>query len=111
MFGVENLKIVAKAGVDLGTKIGEVFADGKVSGSEALSFLPVLLAIPGIVEKKADIKAEFKDLDATERVEIQQYVAAELQLPNNPALERKIEKGINIIVAVLDLVDEFKKFE
>jgi len=52
MIGIDNLKIVAKAGVDLGTKIGEVFADGKVSGSEALSFLPVLLAIPGIVESR-----------------------------------------------------------
>lgn len=105
----ENLKLVAKAGVDLVEKISEVFADGKISGAEAFSFLPVLLAVPGILEKKEEIKAEIKALDAAGRADIRQYVADELELPNNPALERKIEKGAGVIVAILDLVDEFKK--
>lgn len=105
----ENLKLVAKTGVDLVERVTEVFADGKISGAEAFSFLPVLMSVPGILEKKDQIKAELKALDTAGRADLQAYVAEELELPNNPALERKIEKGSAVILAVLDLVDEFKK--
>lgn len=105
----DNLKLVAKAVVDLIERSSDVFADGKVSGAEAFSFLPVLLSVPGILENKEAIKAEAAALDDAGRADLREYVAAELQLPNNPGLQRKITKGIAVVVAVLDLVDEFKK--
>lgn len=107
--GIENLKLVAKAGVDLGEKLATVFEDNKITLTEAFGFLPTLMDIPDILKKKADIKAEWADLDSAERNEIKTYVAAELSLPNNPALERKIEKGISLILDVIDFTSEFKK--
>lgn len=109
MFGIENLKLVAKAGVDLGEKIATVFEDSKISLTEAFGFFPILMGIPDILKKKEEIKSEWKDLDSVEREEIKAYVAAELSLPNNPALERKIEKGISLILDIMDFASEFKK--
>lgn len=105
----ENLKLVATTGVNLVERVSEVFADGKISGAEAFSFLPVLLSVPGILEKKEELKAEWQALDSAGRADINAHVAAELQLPNNPKLQSKIIKGFALIMAILDLVDEFKK--
>lgn len=109
MLGIENLKLVAKAGVDLGEKIATVFEDNKITLTEAFGFLPTLMEIPDILKKKAEIKAEWADLDTAEREEIKAFVAAELSLPNNPALERKIEKGIGLVLDIIDFTSEFKK--
>ena len=109
MLGIENLKLVAKAGVDLGEKIATVFEDNKITLTEAFGFLPVLMNIPDVLKKKAEIKAEWADLDTAEREEIKAYVAAELSLPNTPALERKIEKGISLVLDIMDFTSEFKK--
>lgn len=107
--GIENLKLVAKAGVDLGQKISTVFEDNKITLTEAFGFFPVLMGIPDILKKKEEIKAEWKDLDSAERAEIKAFVAVELSLPNNPALERKIEKGIGLVLDLADFASEFKK--
>lgn len=109
MIGIENLKLVAKAGVSLGETIATVFEDNKITITEAFGFLPVLMGIPDILKKKADIQAEWKDLDSDERDEIKAFVASELSLPNNPALERKIEKGIGLVLDIVDFSHEFKK--
>lgn len=109
MIGIENLKIVAKAGVSLGQQIATTFEDDKITLQEAFAFLPILMGIPDIIKKKAEIKAEWKDLDGAERGEIKTFVATELSLPNNPGLERKIEKGIALILDILDFIAEFKK--
>ncbi len=107
--GIENLKLVAKTGVDLGEKIATTFEDSKITMQEAFGFLPILMGVPDIISKKEAIKAEWKDLDDAERDDIKAYVAVELSLPNNPALERKIEKGISLVLDVVDFVGEFKK--
>lgn len=107
--GIENLKLVAKSGVDLGQKIATTFEDGKITLPEGFNLLTGLMGIPDLLQKKAEIKAEWKDLDAAERNEIKAYVAAELSIPNNPSLERKIEKGIALIFDILDFINEFKK--
>lgn len=108
MIGIENLKLVAKTGIDLGEKAAQVFADGKVTLPEGLEFLPVLMGVPGILEKKAEIVAEFKDLDGAERTELNNYIQAEFDIANDE-LENKIEKALTAVVAVLDLVTAFQK--
>lgn len=107
--GIENLKLVAKSGVDLGTKLAETFEDGKITLPEGFNLLTGLMGIPDLLKRKAEIKAEWKDLDTDERNQIKAYVAAELKIPNNPGLERKIEKGIALILDILEYINEFKK--
>lgn len=107
--GIENLKLVAKTGVDLGKKLADTFEDGKITLPEGFVLLTGLMGIPDILQKKAEIKAEWKDLDTDERNQIKAYVATELSIPNNPGLERKIEKGIALIFDILDFINEFKK--
>lgn len=106
--GIENLKKVAKFGIDLGEKTASVFEDGKVSTMEAFGFLPVLMDIPGIIEKKDDIIAEFKDLSTEERTELNAFIQAEFDIADD-ALETKIEKGLTAVVAILDLMSAFQK--
>ena len=107
--GIDNLKLVAKSGVTLGQKLAATFEDGKITLAEGFDLLTGLMGIPDLIKKKAEIKAEWVDLDSQERGEIKAFVAMELSLPNNPDLERKIEKGFNLIFDILDFISEFKK--
>lgn len=106
---IENLKLVAKTGVDLGGKLAETFEDNKITWQEAFSIITNLMTIPEILKKKEEIKAEWKALTSAQRDELKVYIADELSIPNNPALERKIEKGTFLILDVLDYISEFKK--
>lgn len=108
MLGIENLKVVAKFGIDLGEKAASVLADGKMTGNEVFELLPVLMSIPGILQKKDAIVAEFKDLSTDERAELNAFIQLEFDIPNDQ-LETKIEKGLTAVVAVLDLVTAFQK--
>ena len=46
MIGIENLKLVAKTGVQLGQQIATTFEDSKITLQEAFAFLPILMSIP-----------------------------------------------------------------
>lgn len=107
--GIDNLKLVAKSGIQLGQLTATTFEDNKITLTEAFAFIPVLMGIPDLLKKKSEIKAEWKDLDTAERNEIKLFVSSELNIPNNPSLERKIEKGISLILDVVDFASEFKK--
>lgn len=108
MLGIENLKNVAKFGIELGEKTASILEDGKVSALEALGYLPVLLAVPGIIEHKDDIIAEFKDLSKDERDELNEFIQDEFDIADDE-LELKIEKSLTAAVAILDLISAFKK--
>lgn len=105
--GIENLKMVAKFGIQLGEDASKVLADGKVTAMEGLSLLPDLMGISGILENKQAIADEFKDLTSDERAELNKYIAEEFDIADD-VLEIKIEKSIAAAVAVLDLVSVFK---
>jgi len=106
--GIENLKQVVKFGVTLGEDVATVLADKKISIVEALSLLPDLIGISGILENKDEIKAEFADLTPEEMQELNDYIAVEFDITDD-SLEAKIEKAIAAALAVLDLVNAFKK--
>lgn len=106
--GIDNLKVVAKFGIDLGEKAAAILADGKMQGAEVFELLPVLMAIPGILQKKTEIVAEFKDMTTDERTQLNSYIQEEFDIPNDQ-LEMKIEKGLTAVVAILDLVTAFQK--
>lgn len=104
----DNLKMVAKFGIQFGENVANVLEDSKISAGEAFSFLPILMSVPGILEKKAEIKAEWEGRTTESMQDLNLYIQTELSLPNKP-LEAKIEKGVTAVLAVLDLVAEFQK--
>ena len=104
----ENLKVVAKFGIDLGENVAKALEDGKFSGAEVFGFLPILMSVPGILEKKDAIKSEWAGRTSESMAELNAYIQSEFSLPN-PATEAKIEKSLSAIVAILDLVSEFQK--
>lgn len=110
MLGIENLKVVAKFGIDLGEKAASVLQDGKMTGAEVFELLPALMGIPGIISKKHEIAAEFKDLTSEERTQLNNYIAVEFDIPNDQ-LENKIEKGLAAVISILDLISAFQKPE
>lgn len=107
-FGVENLKKVVQFGAKLGEGVANILEDGKVELGEAAALLPTLMEVPGILANKDKIKQEAADLSDDERAELKEVFATEFD-PADDALEDKVEKSINAAVAVLDLIDAFKK--
>ena len=107
-FGVENLKKVVQFGAKLGEGVADILEDGKVELGEAAALLPTLMEVPGILANKDKIKQEAADLSDEERAELKEVFATEFD-PADDSLENKVEKSINAAVAVLDLIDAFKK--
>lgn len=107
-FGIENLKKVVVFGAKLGEGVADVLEDGKVELGEAAALLPNLMEVPGIFANKDKIKDEVADLSYEERAELKAIFASEFD-PTDDVLENKVEKSINAAVAVLDLIDAFKK--
>src|SRR5688500_11337989 len=104
----EHLKKVAEFAAEFGGYAAQVFEDGKVSGAEAFGFLPKLMAVPGLLENKEQIKAEWAARTTETLAELNAHVKAVLTLPNK-STEAKIEKSVTFILAAIDLVDEFNK--
>lgn len=107
-FGIENLTKVVEFGAKLGEGAANIFEDGKVELGEAAALLPTLMEVPGILANKDKIKEEVNDLSDAERAQLKEIFAGEFD-PADDSLENKIEKSINAAVAVLDLIDAFKK--
>lgn len=107
-FGIENLKKVVKFGATLGEGVADILQDGKVELGEAAALLPTLMEVPNILANKDKIKQEAADLSEAERAELEAVFVTEFS-PNNEKLKLKVDKSINVAVAVLDLVDAFRK--
>ena len=107
-FGIENLTKVVQFGAKLGEGVADILEDGKVELGEAAALLPTLMEVPGILANKDKIKQEAADLSDEERAELKEVFATEFD-PADDSLENKVEKSINAAVAVLDLIDAFKK--
>ena len=107
-FGIENLTKVVQFGAKLGEGVADILEDGKVELGEAAALLPTLMEVPGILSNKDKIKEEVSDLSEDEREELKAIFSDEFD-PADDRLENKVEKSINAAVAVLDLIDAFKK--
>lgn len=106
MLGIENLKQTAKLLISFGQKIESTTKDG-FQVTDLFSFLGELSQIPGIIEHKDDIVAEFKDLTSAERSELVTYIEKELTLENKKT-EEIIEASLVTAIAILALVDKLR---
>lgn len=103
--GIDVTTKVIIFGIKLGEGIEKRLADdGKISLIEGVTLLPVLKDAPGIVRSRKTLVAELKDLSSIELKQIQDLVAEELDLKADK-IEVVVEKGINVIVAVRELID------
>lgn len=104
----ENLKVPAKFLIDLGENTSKALADGKLTGTEAISFLPLFMSVPDILQRKEAISEEWKNRTSESLEDLKNYISTELTL-DNKELEAKIEKGLSALVSLLDFIGEFKK--
>ncbi len=105
LLGIDNLKKAALLGIDIGKQVETALADGKFSWVDSFGFLDELIKVPGIINSRKDIIAEYKDLTEAEREELKEYIQDNLDLINDE-LEGKIEKGLDIIFSILNFISK-----
>ncbi|MCK5134887.1 MAG: hypothetical protein KAR19_03805 [Bacteroidales bacterium] len=109
--GIETLKELAKAVVELGEDIEEKREDGKITVGEGLSIaFGTMPDAYSIARKGRLLKAEYQDLDDNEREELVQYVVDELDLEHDDA-EVKIEAGVKLMASFDEFLATFRKKE
>lgn len=104
--GIETLKQVAVALISLAKVTEDSLADG-FQLTDSFAYFPVLVTLPGILKKKNDIVAEFKDLDPAERAELLSFVETTLVL-SNKGLEDVVEKALASAVTIASLIESVK---
>jgi hypothetical protein len=107
MYGIDKLKIVAIFAITFGESFAEKFADKKLRPWEIVQLVMNLKPLPEIIKMRAEIWRQWKDIDEAEIKELSELVAIELELPNNPQLEAKIEKAVPTGLTILDWIDDF----
>jgi hypothetical protein len=96
--GIEELKDVVKAGLD----IGEALSDG--IGIEDIS---ALFSLPDAIAGITDVPAEIADLDEAEKAELKQFVAENFDIPDDK-LEVFIEGAISVVIDLYSLYLNFR---
>ena len=113
--GIEQLKQAALLAVKFANAWAEAAEDGKLTLWEKIELgvkggkLPVF-----IYNHFKDLKAEFKDLDESEKGEIVGYVAAELELPSaelSQIVEESFDLALTIAVKLQRIAQLFKEIK
>lgn len=107
-FGIENLKKMIGFSLSFTQELSQALADGKFRWLEAFGFIDELLQIEGIVTSWPDIKAELKELNATEREELNAYVTANFKV-ENISVEDAVKNSLAFVVSAVSLIEGFKK--
>ena len=102
-FGVSNLKKAVRFATSVGNEFQNALADGKFSATEAFNFIDEVAQLPEIINSRAEIVAEAKDIDSAEGQELRQYVRTELNIANEK-VEDVIDSAINWVLATAQLV-------
>lgn len=106
MFGIENIKKLVKFGCDLTKQIAVSLGDGW-QWTDALSFIDEVSAIPGVVKSFPAIKQELAELSTEERAELNNYIQAEFDIPNDQT-EAFIENALAFALSAVALVEQWK---
>ena len=102
-FGITNLKKCVRFATSVGNEFQNSLADGKFSGIEAFNFIDEVAQLPEIINNRAEIVAEAKDIDSVEGQELREYVRTELNIANEK-VEDVIDSAINWVLATAQLV-------
>lgn len=106
--GIENLKIAIVASINLGEKIEKNYSDdGKITLAEALGIGASSFGdIMAVIKSGSEIKNEFLDLTAEERLELIDLVKSELNLEDEKT-EKIIENAVEFLFSLEKLIKSF----
>lgn len=107
MLGIEKLKQLIKAGLNIGQKTAKALDDKKLSFFEAIGLVPEVFVAISIAKTWNEVKQEIADLSTEEMIELETYVMAEFDIPN-AKVKWFISHAVAQIVSLMALVDEFK---
>ena len=92
MASIDNVKKLSLATAQLGSAAGKVLEDGKISFSDMAYAMKIVQSFQEFVAVKyAELKLEFKDLDAAEKGVLVQAFNAEFDLPQD-SVEASVER-------------------
>jgi hypothetical protein len=105
--GIEKLKEVLAGVIDFGEALSMSLEDNKISWQESIALIVDAFSdLKPLVLNFADVKAEFLDLNETEREELVGYFEEEFNLTKE-SVEIKIEKGIELFEKLLGFIALF----
>lgn len=105
--GTDHIKAALQFAITLGKGISETFKDGFQPLTDTLKLLPTLMQLSPIIENKAQLVEEFKDLTDEEREEIKKWAKENFDIADD-RLEAIIEKSAGLVLEVMGLIDAFK---
>lgn len=105
---ITHLKNAVVFAATLVNSIYEKLEDGKLKFFEGLQLALQLSQVNEIIKNAALIKAEYQDLDESERLQLVDAVKDELNLPNEKA-ERITEYSFELLTLISSMAQEFKK--
>lgn len=84
-------------------------ADGQINSMDLPLLISAFPALGPALEGASEVPAELKDLDLSEVKDLLSFSAAHLsESADSEALKRKVEKSLNLGLAIVDLLKEFK---
>jgi len=102
--GINKIKFVLKAGIDLTEDVVEKSVDG-FQVEEIISI--AINAVPDVITSIKDRKefaAQVKDLSTAEKEELYAFAVVEFDIPNDKA-ERVVEAVLAAVLAILEAVN------
>ena len=106
MLGIENLKKVAKVGIDIGEQLHESAKNG-LNWRDSFDFIDEGIALVATIGSFDEAEKEFADLDDTERQELYDYISDEFDIDKDK-VERVVEDALNVGFSILRLIASIK---
>ncbi len=106
--GIENIMFIISFGLSFGNELDQALEDKSLSFGEALGFLDNLNDIDDVIEAVKRAPAEFLDLDAQEKEQIQAMVTKDFDIANDMA-EEAIEESFGFALSTFRYVMRMRK--
>lgn len=106
---VQEIKEVLLAAASLANAVGLAVEDKKFSFADLTHFIPALLTLPPAFENVSEVGKQFAALDQAGLLEIQGYVANELNIPQERA-EKFAEESFKFASSLFLLAKDFARF-
>lgn len=104
--GIDRIKFALGFVINYSESIIKKMDDKKLSWTERLSLIMELTPLMEVLKNWRELKAQIKDLDTTELEQLQLFAIKEFDIPNEKA-EKIVEKCLNILVNIFELIELF----
>ena len=104
--GIDRIKFALGFVINYSESIIKKMDDKKLSWTERLSLIMELTPLMEVLKNWRELKVQIKDLDTTELEQLQLFAIKEFDIPNEKA-EKIVEKCLNILVNIFELIELF----